>query len=192
MNATYDALMALLRDRHSCRAFSPKPLEEGVLDALREAAQLAPQAGGNRNLNYSFLVDRKRIQDIADAGAKAFAKWCEGVPSAFIREETLKYGENFFWFGNAPALAAVTCREPPAFLQEAVGDEAPTLWGGELSAAMGGFTLLLAAQTLGLGACCLTGPLVVRRVMEERLALAKRERLVLLVALGHKEGTRNE
>jgi nitroreductase len=66
-------------------------------------------------------------------------------------------------------------------------DKAALLWGGELSAAMAAFALLLAAQTLGLGACCLTGPLSVWREMEARLDLPKHDALVLLVALGYKK-----
>lgn len=98
-----------------------------------------------------------------------------------------RYGENFFWFGDVPALAVITCRKPPAFLQMAMGDKAALLWGGELSAAMAAFALLLAAQTLDLGACCLTGPLSVWREMETRLDIPKHDTLVLLAALGHKK-----
>jgi nitroreductase len=181
--------MALLRERHSYRAFSPKPLEKSVLASLREAFLLAPQAGGDRNLECSFIVDRERISDIANAGIEAFAKLCEGVSSPFIREEMIRYGKNFFWFSGVPALAVVTCREVPVFLRETVGEAAPLLWGGELSGAMGAFALLLTAESLGLGACCLTGPLAVRCVMEGLLAVPKRECLVLLAALGHKKDT---
>jgi nitroreductase len=66
-------------------------------------------------------------------------------------------------------------------------DKAALLWGGELSAAMAAFALLLAAQTLGLGACCLTGPLSVWREMEARLDLPKHDTLVLLAALGYRK-----
>jgi hypothetical protein len=124
---------------------------------------------------------------LADAGARAFAGLCAEIPSAFCREEMRRYGENFFWFGDVPALAVITCRKPPAFLQMAMGDKAALLWGGELSAAMAAFALLLAAQTLDLGACCLTGPLSVWREMETRLDIPKHDTLVLLAALGHKK-----
>jgi nitroreductase len=106
------------------------------------------------------------------------------MSSAFIREEMLDYGKNFFWFKDAPALAVITCRSPPPFLEKTMGEKAALLWGGELSAAMAAFALLLAAESLGLGACCLTGPLSVWREMETRLAIPAREHLVLLAALG--------
>jgi nitroreductase len=184
VNARYDALTALLGQRRSCRDFSPEPLGETALEAMRQAFRLAPQAGGGRNVTCSLLTDSKRIRETADAGANAFAAWCEGFDSPFIREKIALYGENFFWFGNAPALGVVTCRETPAYLREAMGEKASLLWGGELSGAMAAFALLLAAESLGIGACCLTGPLAVWREMESRLAVPKRESLVLLIALG--------
>ncbi len=181
--------MELLRQRSSCRDFSPASLDDATLDSLKQAFLLAPQAGGGRNLACAFLTDRERIRETADAGAAAFAAWCGGIDSPFIREEMARYGGNFFWFGNAPALAVITCREEPAYLRSAAGGKAALLWGGELSAAMGAFALLLAAESLGLGACCLTGPLVAWREMEARLAVPKRESLVLLIALGTKKDT---
>lgn len=184
--------MELLRQRHSCRVFSPEPPDPAVLEALRDAFSLAPQAGGGRNLSCTFVTGqdsagRDRIRNAANAGAAAFASLCGGVSSPFIREELLRYGDNFFWFGDAPALAVITCRGEPAYLREAVDGKASLVWGGELSGAMAAFALLLAAESLGLGACCLSGPLAVWREMEAQLAVPKRENLVLLVALGNKK-----
>ncbi|MDR0440342.1 MAG: nitroreductase family protein [Candidatus Accumulibacter sp.] len=191
MSADYDALMALLRARHSCREFAPRPLAADTLDALKAAFLQAPQAGGERHVACAFLTDPARLSALADAGTRAFAALCDAVPSAFLREEMRRYGENFFWFGDVPALAVVTCRKPPAFLRAAMPaaaeNKAALLWGGEPSAAMAAFALMLAAQTLGLGACCLTGPLSVWREMETRLGVPQHDALALLIALGHKK-----
>lgn len=187
MNTACEDFMRLLRQRHSCRSFSPRPPEARTLDALREAFVLAPQAGGGRSLDCRFVTERATIRALADAGAEAFSVFCAKLPSAFAREEMLRYGENFFWFGEAPALACITARKPPAFLDAAAGDKAALLWGGELSGAMAGFALLLAAESLGLGACCLTGPLSVWREMESRLAIPERSSLVLMIAFGYKK-----
>jgi nitroreductase len=179
--------MRLLRQRRSCRSFAPDPVDETALQILAEAFSLAPQAGGERNLRCAFITDRAAIRGLAERGMAAFAALCENMASPFFREETARYGERFFWFGEAPALAVVSCRRPPAFLTEMTGDKAPLVWGGELSAAMAAFALLLAAESAGLGACPLTGPLVVWHKMETLLELPGRDALVLLVALGHKK-----
>ena len=185
----YEDFMALLRSRHSCRNFAPKPLEADVLESLRAAFSLAPQAGGGRKLTCSFVTEPPRILALANTGTAAFAALCETIQSSFIREEMARYGENFFWFAEAPALAVVTCQRPPVFLSESMESKITLAWGAELSGAMATFALLLAAESLGLGACCMTGPLSVCDEMESRLAIPKRESLVLLVALGYKTDT---
>ena len=177
--------MSLLRQRHSRRSFAADPLTDSTLATLGEAFTLAPSAGNRQDARCFFITDPARIRSLADQSAAAFASLCATVDSPLIREEMERYGKNFFWFGNAPALACVTCRRSPSFLEENMGSKAALIWGGEISAAMSSFALLLTAESLGLGACCLTGPLIVWRELESSLSLSKRETLVLLIALGH-------
>jgi len=187
MTENHDALLRLLQSRHSCRSFAPDPVDEETLQRLAEAFVLAPQAGGNRHLLCRFITDRATIQGLAARGQEAFTAFCQSIPSPFVREETARYGENFFWFHEVPVLAVVTCRNAPTFLRQLAEHKAPLIWGGELSAGMSSFSLLLAAEALGLGACCLTGPLIMWREMEAFLKIPKRDSLILLIALGHKK-----
>lgn len=191
MTPAHDSLLALLSQRKSCRDFAPDPLDQSALDALSRAFALAPSAGNRHDARCFFITDRAAIRNLAEQSSTAFDALCRGMESPFLREEMERYGHNFFWFASAPALACVVCRRPPAFLEESAGDKAPLLWGGELSAAMAAFALLLAAESLDIGACCLTGPLAVWRDMERLLNIPKRETLVLLVALGRKKEERN-
>ncbi|MDR2208949.1 MAG: nitroreductase family protein [Azoarcus sp.] len=178
-------LMRILTRRRSCRSFSLDPVDKKTLQILSDAFALAPQAGGDRDLHCRFITDQNVIRNLADQGQEAFAAHCQSITSSFIQEETARYGENFFWFGEAPVLAVVSCRNAPAFLEKSAGQKAPLIWGGELSAAMASFSLLLAAESIGLGACCLTGPLSVWHEMENLLDISGRDTLVLLIALGH-------
>ncbi|MCL2591347.1 MAG: nitroreductase family protein [Betaproteobacteria bacterium] len=187
MTENYDKLMQLLKSRHSCRFFTPDPVDEKALQHLSDAFALAPQAGGNRHLQCRFITDQATIRCLAARGQEAFAAFCQSIPSPFVREETERYGKNFFWFSEAPTLAIVTCRKAPAFMEQLAGKKAPLIWGGELSAAMSSFSLLLAAETIGLGACCLTGSLTMWREMEDLLDIPKRDSLILLIALGYKK-----
>jgi len=184
----YDALTRLLESRHSCRSFAPEPVDGKALQNLSDAFALAPQAGGgNRRLQCRFVTDQTTIRNLAERGQEVFDAFCLSIPSPFVREKTARYGENFFWFGEVPALAVVTCRKVPVFLEQLAGHKAPLIWGGELSAAMSSFSLLLAAETIGLGACCLTGPLLMWCEMEKLLNISKRDSLILLIALGYKK-----
>jgi nitroreductase len=84
-------------------------------------------------------------------------------------------------------LAAAVVRQTPAFLREAAGDEASLIWGGHLSAAMGLLAALLAAEALGLGGCCLGGPLMAKEALEGELGLKGREEISLMAAFGYPE-----
>lgn len=180
--------MRLLKSRHSCRSFASDPVDERIIQNLSDAFALSPQAGGKRHLNCRFITDRVVIRNLIERGQDSFSAFCQGIPYPLIGEEVARYGgEHFFWFAEAPALAVVTCRKTPAFLQQSAGNKASLIWGGELSAAMASFSLLLAAETIGLGACCLTGPLIVWREIEEFLGIPKRDSLILLIALGYKK-----
>ena len=186
MTEDYEKFIQLLERRHSCRSFAPEPVDEKTLQYLSNAFALAPQAGGKQDLRCRFITDRDAVRNLAEQGQEAFTAFCQNIASPFVREEMTRYGENFFWFGAAPALAVVSCRKAPVFLEQLIGHKASLNWGRELSAAMASFSLLLAAETLGLGACCLTGPLVVWHEMESLLDISKRDSLILLIALGHK------
>jgi len=76
--------------------------------------------------------------------------------------------EHASWFGEAPCLAIVIHKRPPAagagFLE---GLPDPALVSGEpLSAAMAVENALLAAHAMGLGSCVLTAPLLVPEALE--------------------------
>jgi nitroreductase len=122
---------------------------------------------------------------LADRGAEAYAELLQGFDSPLIREQMADYGRNFFWFGSAPLLIAVIVRRPPAFLASMLGADVDLVWGGDQTAAMGVHAMLLAAEALGLGGCCLSGPLAARKVLEKQLKLAPSDRLSLLAAFGH-------
>ncbi|MDR0234157.1 MAG: nitroreductase family protein [Zoogloeaceae bacterium] len=188
MTENYDALMEILAGRHSCRSFAPDAVDEKTLQCLSDAFALAPQAGGRgkRGLRCRFITDRTTIRNLAERGREAFTAFCQSIPSPFVREEMERYGENFFWFGEAPVLAVISCHKTPVFLEKSAGQKAALIWGGELSAAMASFGLLLSAEAIGLGACCLTGPLAAWREMENLLDISGRDTLVLLIALGYK------
>jgi|GEM_PF-1725240 len=184
MNDDFGRLMALLKRRRSCRDFEPENLDESLLKLLGQAFDQSPTAGGRRDLACEFISDRARIKSLADLASQAFDRLTDHFPSSFVAEEMKRYGKNFFWFHQAPCLAVITCRKPPTFLDEFAGPKAPLLWGGEMSAAMAAMALLLAAESLKIGACCLSGPLSVWREVEKELGVSPQKELVLLIALG--------
>jgi nitroreductase len=183
----YEILLTIMERRHSTRHFSDRPVTLRDVENLMWAFLSVPQAGGDRSLHTRILIDPEQIANLAAVGTRAYDRLLQGVDSPLIREEMANYGRNFFWFGSAPLLIAAIVRKPPAFLTSILGADVDLVWGADQTAAMGIQAMLLAAEAVGMGGCCLSGPLVVRNVLEKELELAPGERLSLLAAFGHLE-----
>lgn len=182
----HQAFMILLERRQSTRDFRPDAVAEYHLEWLREAVRQAPSAGGDRGVRCFFLTSRNEIKALAEKTQESFAKFCAKVDSPYIKEELEKYAGESGWFAKAPALAVVTARKTPSILQECLGETSEAFFGAVASAAMAVQNMLLAAESLGLGACPLTGPLACAAELEEYLKIDKTHKLAFLVALGHK------
>jgi nitroreductase len=98
------------------------------------------------------------------------------------------YAKHFDWFARAPVVIAVSTRRPESFLTTLCGEDAIAVQGGAVSAAMAAQNLMLAAHAMGLGTCCLTGPLAAGSRLKEILRLGVRRELVCLITLGYPEG----
>jgi nitroreductase len=102
-----------------------------------------------------------------------------------IRDELERYAKNFDWFSHAPVLIVVSAKRPETFLRDLLGGAADDVAGTEISAAMAAQNLMLAAHALGIGSCCITGPLAAEEALRDLLRLGKRRKIVCLVALGY-------
>ncbi|MDR1658564.1 MAG: nitroreductase family protein [Deltaproteobacteria bacterium] len=180
----FQNLIAIMEERHSTRHFDERPVETIEIEALHRAFRSAPQAGGDRATQCLFLTNHTQISNLASRGSQAYEELLQDFDSPLIREAMAEYGHNFFWFGTAPLLAMIIVRRPPAFLTAIAGGDVDLVWGRDQSAAMGVYAMLLAAEAMGLGGCCLSGPLMVRAVLEHELGLAPGDRLSLVAAFG--------
>ena len=190
MNKEEALFWQVLKDRASVRRYRQTPVPQEMLDELVTAAHLAPIAGGsrttrgNRNVVVQVFNDSAYITSVAAGVKKVCSEIIETIPNQDIKRETLAYSANFSWFGKAPALLAVSCRKTPSFMSFVVPKDTDDLFGGKASAAMAVQNILLAATALGLGACCLTGPLFAKKWLEKELKSPPQNTLVFLIPVG--------
>ena len=184
----HQAFMILLERRRYTREFSPEPLPDHLLEWLRESTRPTPGAGGDPGLRCVFMTRKEDIVALTVRAEDAFSRFLNKVESRFAREEVEKYAGSFSWLAKAPALAFFTVRRVPTFLEDCLGDIANTFFGADAAAAMAVQNLLLAAESLGLGACPVTGPLACGAALEDFLHIDRQNhKLVCLVALGRKK-----
>lgn len=177
-------MAALLRGRRSVRRFKEDSLSKEVISSIVEAATWAPSAGNRQSWDFIAVTSRPLLQSMAHAVSARWRDLLAGTDSG-AADELRDYCRNFDWFATAPVVIAVSTRTPDEFMKQVVGLDAADVAGQKLSAAFAVENLMLAAHGVGVGTCCLTGPLAARTELETMLGLGKRQTLVCLVAMGY-------
>ena len=184
MTAAND-LEKMLRQRRSVRKFKETPVPNELIRRIVEAGTWAPSAGNRQHWEFAVVVSEKVRREMSEAVRERWTAILDGADAESIAGEIKDYSGNFDWFSTAPVVIAVSARNPDAFLIRMLGDNADDVAGAKTSAAMAAQNLMLAAHALGLGACCLTGPLAAQEELRRAVGLGKRQSIVCLIALGY-------
>ena len=150
--------------RRSVRKYLDKPVEHEKLQTVVRCGINAPSGMNSQPWIVRVVEDEKLIADVTEVYKKANA-------------EQVKRDKDFKnMFRNAPNLICVCT---------------PAKGGGELDAGLLGENMMLAAQAMGLGTCCLGGP--VRFLLSnadakffiDRLDIPADYRLNYIIAIGY-------
>lgn len=150
--------------RRSIRKYLDKPVEHEKLEILVKCGINAPSGVNRQPWIVRVVEDQKLIADVTEVYKQANA-------------EQVKRDKDFKnMFRNAPNLICVCT---------------PANGGGELDAGLLGENIMLAAQSMGLGTCCLGGP--VRFLLSnekakffiERLDIPSDYKLNYIIAVGY-------
>jgi nitroreductase len=117
--------------RRSIRKYLDKPVEHAKLEIVVRAGINAPSGVNRQPWIVRVVEDHKLIADVTEVYKQANAEMVK-------RDKDFKN-----MFRNAPNLICVCT---------------PANGGGELDAGLLGENMMLAAQSIGLGTCCLGGP----------------------------------
>ena len=150
--------------RRSVRKYLDKPVEHEKLEVIIRAGINAPSGGNRQPWIIRVVEDQKLIADVTDV-------YKQGIADLLKRDKDFKN-----MFRNAPNLICVCT---------------PANGGGELDAGLLGENMMLAAQSMGLGTCCLGGP--VRWLLSnekakffiERLDIPADYKLNYIIAVGY-------
>jgi nitroreductase len=182
----YAHFLELAKTRRSIRRFTKAPVAHEDILRLLEAARWAPSNHNRQPWKFVVLEVKAQIAALADAVNRALPEKLKLLPStASAHASELVHYATFF--AAAPVLIVALHKEPASFSAVLLkGMRNPELTSGEpLSVAMAVQNLLLAARALGLGACVLTGPLIVQEVLADALILPPGHHVTCLVAVGH-------
>ena len=191
--ALYDSLREICSRRRSVRAFADRPLSEDEVGRIREIAATSPYASGKKNWELKVLTDRAEIRALAGI-VEAACRETEGRVREDFRESFRRYAGNFTLFSSAPALFIPVFRVQPSLsiMTEGAGISVQR-WERDnfvKSISCVAMLVLLAAESLGLKGCYMTGPLVAGPALAERLGLRNGYEIGAVIPVGHPKGDR--
>lgn len=179
--------LSLCRARRSSRDFLPVALDAHQVEVLLECAKSIPYASSRKGWDVVAVVDPFAISEAAEAVDRAAAA-LSGRIREDLRGEWAAYSRNFSSFRGAAAVFATVFRPSPGLA--AMLDE-PDPWAESFdrenhikSISNATMALCLAATSLGLAACPMTGPLLAREELERILHLPRGRELAAFVAVG--------
>ena len=131
MQMEVNPVLSNMMTRRSIRKYLDKPVEHEKLEVIVKCGINAPSGGNRQPWIIRVVEDQKLIADVTEV-------FKQQNPEQVARDKDFKN-----MFRNAPNLICVCT---------------PANGGGELDAGLLGENMMLAAQSMGLGTCCLGGP----------------------------------
>ena len=157
-------VLSAIMARRSVRKYQDKPVEHEKLEAIALAGINAPSGMNRQPWVVRVVEDQKLIADATEVFKRA-------NPEQVSRDKDFKN-----MFRNAPNLICVCT---------------PAKGGGEIDAGLLGENMMLAAQSMGLGTCCLGGPVrflntnVDAKFFLDRLDIPEGYKLNYILAIGY-------
>ncbi len=192
-DALYDSLHELCSRRRSVRSFAGRPLSADEIGRIRDIARFSPYASGKKNWELKVVADRAEILALAEI-VKSTCRDVEGRVREDFRESFRRYAENFSLFSSAPALFIPVFRVQPSLsIMTAGAVEGIGRWERDSfvkSISCVAMLVLLAAESLGLKGCYMTGPLIAGPALAERLGVRNGYEIGAVIPVGHPKGDR--
>ncbi len=189
----YDILKEICSRRRSVRSFAERPLSEDEIGRIRDIAVLSPYASGKKNWELKVLTDRAEILALAEI-VRAKCRDVEERVREDYRDWFRSYAANFSLFASAPALFVPVFRVQPSLsLATDATVEGVGRWERDTfvkSISCVAMLVLLAAESLGLKGCYMTGPLVAEPELAARLGVRNGYEIGAVIPVGHPKGDR--
>jgi nitroreductase len=184
----YSALGAICTARHSVREFLDRPVPGALIEKIISIAHTSPYAGGSKN--WEILVVQKQDQ-IAEA-ARVIRSRVEDLHASItptFQESFLEYARYFSAFESAPVLLLPVFKVIPTLTlmlpqpaESIIRMESENFVKSISCVAM---LILLAAQSLGLGSCFMTGPLIAEEEVGRLVNIKPGRRIGAVIPLGY-------
>ena len=187
-NKSYQALKSICEKRKSVRLFSDKPVPKDFIEKIKKIAYTSPFASGKKNWEIVVVENKESIQSIVQIIKKQSYEIEKKIREDF-REGYGEYAKSFTAFETAPILFIPTFRVPYALsLMFDEEDKFISEWERDnyvKSISCVAMHVILAAESLGLGSCYMTGPLIAEEQIIEFAGINKGKRIGAIIPIGY-------
>ncbi|MFA6234314.1 MAG: nitroreductase family protein [Bacteroidota bacterium] len=203
----YECLKELCENRKSRRTFTDAPIPEDFIEKILSIAATSPYASGKQNWEITVLKDRATLIRMADAVEKKSSGLITHLDEEYA-EGFREYASNFLFFKNAPAVFVLSFRSQKSISlmlnrvpRDAEMESASSFdsegrkmesvvseWERDSfvkSISCVAMLVLLAAESLGLAACYMTGPLIAEKEIGDILHLKKGRNIGAIIPVGY-------
>jgi len=189
MNTNYEMFHALCESRKSCRKFTSDPVADELIDQILQTAATSPYASGRKNWKIMVVRDKDLFNKLASAvhsRAEAMASDMDDEMAILFK----RYIQNFIHFEDAPVLLIPVFRISPIMKSILRDQLTPDLQSWERDNAVKSIScvamlILLAAQSLDLGAVYMTGPLIAGEELSSILGLPPEQEIGAIIPIGY-------
>lgn len=190
----YEQLKHLAERRKSIREFSNDPVSDEDIEKITAIAMTAPYASSRKNWGIEVIRDRAIIRKAALSVEEVCSSMAQRMRGDFGGQFE-QYSKSFTFFSDAPVILVPYFRLSPvvsAMLnQPDPTDDSVLTWERDnyiKSISCVTMMILLAAESLSLGACCVTGALVAEKELCDIFSIKNGRHIGALIPIGHKKG----
>ena len=189
MESPYEQFKIICETRKSCRKFKPEPVPDKSIEKILSIASHSPYAGGSKSWGI-ITIKEKSAMDSLVAAIKEEVEVVSHNMELDAREMFINYSKNFLFFTEAPLIIVPYFKTTPvmsSLLKENV-TQPLLIWERDNSVksiSCVAMLILLAAESIGLGACYMTGPLIAGERIAEILKIPPGREAGAIIPIGY-------
>jgi nitroreductase len=184
-----DELLKIIGERRSIREFTQESISDEEIHLLLEAAHLAPSNSNRQAWKFLVVKNLSIKRNMAEAVEKKILNIRQALNEQDLIESFDNYTRYLTFFQNAPLIIIALFKQSFSFLEDLLKKinlaSADRKVNSELmSVSMAIQNLQLAAHTLGIGTCCMTGPLIAANEIKNILDVRPPFEIAAIIPVG--------
>lgn len=189
MEKKYEVLKSICETRKSCRNFKPDMFPEEYITQILNIAQKSPYANGRKNWEVIVIKEKAIVELMSKTVISSIENISEQIDQD-LSSLFINYSKNFTFFDKAPVIFIPIFRISPiikSILRDNITPEM-LLWERDNSVksiSCVSMLLILAAESLGLNSCYMTGPLLAQEELAQILKLPPGRLIGSIIPVGY-------